>query len=386
MMAISQIGNLRTHFLALSFIVLFTVTLPNLLWLTPNKYSDYSDENYYQKPPSPIPELHTVSTTSRSENTTTNVALPTNVMLVHVGKAGGESIKSVLRIGCESKMNKHRRKECFDRLPSSILSEKIVQSYFHCYKMYPKNALSVSDGLLFVLRHPLERLKSWYRYVHPKNCPKGASTLSSPSCGSKAITREKPNGTVARFFHCFPDIQDLANSLSQSNECSTLGWDTILGNIPREEATFAHATANIRHYVKETVGWPDQSLSRTTQKILVLRTEELWKDFNRLEERYGGQHNKKLKQDTEFHFTHGSERFSSIGRQLNLTGTHSLCCALKEEVKAFLFLIKKAENLSPEEKYDSVQYIHSACDFSSEQPFEKVCQDAFPLSSALNSS
>jgi hypothetical protein len=48
-------------------------------------------------------------------------------MLVHVGKTGGETVKSVLATGCHVMRNAQRRADCLSRLPHSQLSD-VVQS------------------------------------------------------------------------------------------------------------------------------------------------------------------------------------------------------------------------------------------------------------------
>jgi Sulfotransferase family len=105
------------------------------------------------------------------------------ILFVHVGKAGGETIKSVLDAGCQVMHNVRRRTKCLANLPASKLSAAVV-GYFHCFKVQPSGMAVSANSYLFNVRHPVDRTISWYRYVSPFNCVPGGASRVSPNCAS----------------------------------------------------------------------------------------------------------------------------------------------------------------------------------------------------------
>lgn len=105
------------------------------------------------------------------------------ILFVHVGKAGGESIKQILKAGCSVMRNRNRRKTCLAALPNSTLSDGVA-GYFHCFSVQPKRMESGATSFLFNLRHPVDRALSWYKYVHPDNCHREVDH-GSPACLAK---------------------------------------------------------------------------------------------------------------------------------------------------------------------------------------------------------
>jgi hypothetical protein len=137
----------------------------------------------------------TESPSRNSNNNNNNSRHPTNLMFVHVGKAGGETIKRLLKPTCYLHYHSRRGvRACLDKLlivhkgnnnsnatianhipdemknstsSSNVNLEshitRVVTSYMHVDTLrYPSraNASSEAEGYLFNLRHPLERLIS----------------------------------------------------------------------------------------------------------------------------------------------------------------------------------------------------------------------------------
>lgn len=95
-----------------------------------------------------------------------------SIVFVHIGKAGGETIKAALEVGCAVKKNKLARKQCKTSLQHSALSDQ-VKGYFHCFRVLPKENVinqTTTTSYLYNIRHPVHRIVSWYRYIHPSHC------------------------------------------------------------------------------------------------------------------------------------------------------------------------------------------------------------------------
>jgi hypothetical protein len=309
-----------------------------------------------------------------------------NILFVHVGKAGGETIKSILSAGCHSRNNKRRKAECLRQLPNSTISDTI-QSYFHCLSM-PSGAAEYSTSYLYNLRHPVDRTISWYHYIDPQNCRR--EDPKSPSCGTAwAISQNPRNGWEAEFFgRCFPTVEDWAQALamptpatttvsslpmaisnsSSSNhtDCSELAWSSLAGNIDiAKHGVAAHMVFNFHYYTKKTIG------KFPSKEVLVIRTENLWQDLGDLDRLLGG--------DGAFghlygsSVTHGSENHKNR-RSISEAGVKLLCCALQDELNIFRDLVNRATNLNDETKQESSLKAVTRCGAESWEDLEKQCE------------
>jgi hypothetical protein len=310
-----------------------------------------------------------------------------NILFVHVGKAGGETIKSILSAGCLSRANPRRKEMCLSKLPSSTISDTI-QSYFHCQSM-PPGAANYSTSYLYNLRHPLDRAVSWYRYVSPKNCR--VYREQSPSCRTAAVISENPHhGWAAEFFgRCFPTVEDWAQALatptppttattasslpmdasdsSSSNhtDCSELAWASITGKIDADEhPQAAHMVYNFQYY-------RDKTIARFPSKeVLVVRMEELWQDLGDLDRLLGG--------DGTFGHLHGSSithgsQHHKYHRSVSESSATLLCCALQDEMRIFRDLMNRATNLDKETKLESSLQTVTRCGAESWEDLQKQC-------------
>lgn len=179
------------------------------------------------------------------------------IVYVHVGKTGGEFIKAQFPIICNIRKNKSVQQTCRNKFFSDSDTDAVtsllgsaVKGYIHTRTIYPRNAIPLATHFLFSIRHPLQRLASWYVYNHPMSCDPRES--NSPSCKTKnqileeeeeesdAVTR--PSSTfagstsfkttpgqssssrwlVAFFRDCFPTFDQLEQVLLSSKSWSTV--------------------------------------------------------------------------------------------------------------------------------------------------------------------
>jgi hypothetical protein len=313
-----------------------------------------------------------------------------SILFVHVGKAGGETIKSVLSAGCRSRANVKRRNKCLQKLPNSTISDT-VQWYFHCFKMpftakvtrfnAPPSAAEAASSYLYNLRHPVDRTISWYHYVSPKNCRKNEG--SSPACGTAAAISQNPhNGWEAEFFGwCFPTIEDWAQALatptppttttsksstSNHTDCSELAWSSLAGNIDIDKhPVAAHMVANFRHYTNKTIArFP-------SKEVLVVRIEHMWHDLGNLDRLLGG--NGDFRHLHGSSVTHGSEKHQER-RSISESGAQLFCCALQDELRIFRDLTNRATNLDAETKLESSRKTVARCGLESWEDLQKQCE------------
>jgi len=215
-----------------------------------------------------------------------------SILFVHVGKSGGETLKRVLEVGCRSAANGAKRRSCLRdlqtrrrRRPSQL--DRRVRGYAHCFQLYSLDSYDRrrqqqqlqsqqqhqrDDGngngngdefydfalepvrpdddealrlvkssfasLLYNVRHPVDRVVSWYNYVSPQSCRRSADDLRattatnaalSPSCRTKreiallATNDAADSGYaghnfssspwIAQFFKCFPRLTRYADMI-----------------------------------------------------------------------------------------------------------------------------------------------------------------------------
>lgn len=147
---------------------------------------------------------------------------PRRIVYVHIGKTGGEWIKSQLAVICKTRKNPKLKQSCLDSfqtLPSTQLSQQTV-GYFHVHNLYPRNAHALASHYLFSIRHPLKRLISWYIYNHPQSCD--PREPNSPSC--------KSNEWKTQFFDCFPTLEALG-MMVEGDTCAQVLWNGWNGQV-----------------------------------------------------------------------------------------------------------------------------------------------------------
>ena len=92
------------------------------------------------------------------------------LMFVHVGKTGGETIKWRLSVICHQRASKRKRTRCLEQFAGSEsqLSKHTI-GYMHCGAMRPRQSILNATSFLVSIRDPIDRIVSWFQYMHPKN-------------------------------------------------------------------------------------------------------------------------------------------------------------------------------------------------------------------------
>lgn len=199
-----------------------------------------------------------------------------NIVFLHVGKAGGETIKAILRIGCESRKSKPRRRKCFRHLPKSRLGE-MVNVYYHCFETtksvatittitasqggnHPPNKppqqnrsgskkSTTADAYLINIRHPADRALSWYHYIHPQNCVIPGSHAQACLVAEKIArgvsnnatiiqgTTEANNGNNSKKKKSFHKEMESIRWITQFFDCFPTAQEWIVASVPNQTVT-----------------------------------------------------------------------------------------------------------------------------------------------------
>ncbi|KAG7372210.1 sulfotransferase family protein [Nitzschia inconspicua] len=293
------------------------------------------------------------------------------LVFVHVGKTGGETIKWRLRVICDHRASKRKKARCLRMFHGieSALSRSTI-GYVHCDKIRPKKSIQLATTFLFSIRDPLDRVFSWYQYMHPRNC-----LLNQPSAACNLKKDSNPWG-LQFYRDCFPTVNDLVNSISHGShprkrrldltskndtteKCTQLAIETLQGRGPKGPTNHLHF--NYLHLANQTISqFPNK-------EIMVVRKEFLWDDLKSVEGFLGG--------NTLYDFeregpvvTHGSEKFpyqAVLNQSLVHIGAPSLCCVLYEEIQSYSQILTRAVNLDDDQKQQSLRHIFSRCGASS---------------------
>ena len=288
-----------------------------------------------------------------------------DILFVHVGKAGGQTLRVLFKAFCESDRTRIP-KECADA-PNSMLSDK-TKGYLHPKEIRPPGAIELAEAYLFNLRHPVDRMISWYHYEHPQSCLKTLETRLA--CNAANEVKKNAEGEAARFFQkCFPTIHFLplafnhTDSSALTRECVDLGQQVLEGRISGRG--FKHISYNMHYYTNLTI---DQFPSK---KILVVRTESLWDDLKDLDVQLGGNGTFGDMEGTKD--THGSEKYRKSNDTLSVADYGLLCCGLRDEMNIYRHLLELAVNLNAASKEATITNTAKRCGFSSWNEMADEC-------------
>lgn len=331
---------------------------------------------------------------AKTEELTSLVTLPTmknydrQILYVHVGKTGGSSMNAILRANCEWMQTKWVRVQCFRELqnPESVLSH-LVGLTIHTSRGKGRTRLFAQNNatsFLFSVRNPIARAVSAFNMEHLENLR----------------VRPKPNTKLydykSGFYEeCFPTIEELATVLYNKTTYNSTKIKKIIrssGNATEERtldcynlakktlrgkgfpAHNSHLFANYKAYADVTVSsFPDK-------EVLVVRTEHLWDDIERLNMaladslvEYGIVYNQTILHNWEetgskstfknisgHAFSHGSENYT-VKSGLSKLGKETLCCHMSEDNKIFEDIVRGAVNFDEKEKEKYLNLFYDDC-------------------------
>jgi hypothetical protein len=289
--------------------------------------------------------------------------------LVHVGKTAGGTLScrfgSWLAKNCKKQQTKNQRPSV---LSKHVLGKIHKNRDWGCMKRNIKRPM-LPAVWLFTLRHPLDRIVSWFHYEH-LHLNHSIETVSN-----------RP----ALYDDCYDDMNDLAqiglkqaweyqHSTSTNTEtlpekespgpnmsprCAKRAWNAITGKVGYEYHNFY----NYRYYRD----WVDHVMGPTNYTILVIRSEHLEEDWSRLEELYTHNHQQgstnmivdKGKQRDDYFAT--VQRHKTNSSLLSPDSYLNLCRALCQEIQIYSFLLKRAINLTPQQLEQSMDELHAKC-------------------------
>jgi len=328
------------------------VSIVAFIWL---QYLDVSSHSFTQVAEEPYSTHDVPSLMSLSLH---------NILFVHIGKAGGNTFRVIFKGYCSS--DRLHIPDACDHIPESALADR-VSGYAHDENYHA--SVDEADAFLYNLRHPVDRMISWYNYEHPKSCMHNRQTKRA--CATARHIKKHPGGSSAKFFNdCFPTQEHLpllasksAGSDTVSQACSDLAKEVIAGE--RYGKGFKHMYYNMEHYTNRTIDkYPDKS-------VLVVRTESLWDDIKELDIMLGGKGTFGGIEGTRD--SHGSEKYKKSNGTLSVTEYGILCCAIEREMNIYRHLLELAVNFDDKATKDTITRTANKCGFSSWDEMMSTC-------------
>lgn len=259
-----------------------------------------------------------------------NIPPGRKVCFVHIGKTAGSSIACYLgfRYECEGNVDIPK-----GRLPR-YTTDVIHTTYNGCLD-------DKFNYYLFALRNPLTRIISWFQY---EKVTKGQKNT---------FYKEK----ALLFVECYSTMNELAEKgLGRRGKSKTLCQKRAKMAIEGTQGFVAHNKYNFGFYLRQTP--PDS-------KIVAIRTEHLTEDWNSVEDVLGGKRT--------LNGTFDRQNVSSKKENpLSPLALANLCEALCEEFQEYKRILRRAENLTPEQVADSIEEVQKSCPL--EQMKIRSCQ------------
>ncbi|CAJ1892593.1 unnamed protein product [Cylindrotheca closterium] len=304
------------------------------------------------------------------------------MIFVHIGKTGGETIKWRLQVICDLRGSKRKKARCKDQfsLGESLLSRRVI-GYTHCGSRRPRKSMELATSFLFSIRDPIDRLVSWFQYMHPLNCwperPSGACNLKRDTTTTWGVD----------FFQtCFPTMDRLLDVLQQQHsssssmllssltgstdkeaaDCATMVIRALEGNGPRVQSN--HLYFNYFYNYNRTI------LEYPERDVWVVRQESLWPDLKQIETLLGGDGSRKFEHEGPI-ITHASEKFLYKVQAAKLNAAHlpAVCCVMRDEILVYAYLLHHAVNLEPTQKQTSMKNLLVKCGTDSLHTLSNTC-------------
>jgi hypothetical protein len=313
------------------------------------------------------------------------------ITLVHIGKAGGLTVRAATSLMCRLSLKKYNTPEkvdlCIQRfLPRGNFLDRAVQYYFHMFAVN-ETQLAASTSFLVTLRNPVSRIVSNFRYSHPVNCNQPHwlhKAVAVRPWGCEVLGHlENLRSTDYRLYRqCFPSsgFEDMAQSvlspwpvtthfveanltLEQQHNCRWIALQYIQGKWSTRPGPHMHY--NYEYYRNWTL------LAYPEKEFLAVRTTHEWQDMKALDIAMGGNGNFRRDGRKE---SHGSELFEPS--PLSTEAYQKLCCVLEREIEMYQDLVHHMINLNATEKEECMDDVKQKCGITEEWGvWRRKCQE-----------
>jgi hypothetical protein len=304
------------------------------------------------------------------------------ITLVHVGKSGGLTMRRATSLTCRlspKRLNTTQKMEsCLQHfsIDKSVLAHD-VKYYLHMYAYKPAE-IHNSTSFLFLLRNPVDRVISSFRYSHPQNCESLLvynATIQPWSCRTIEYAKKRRYATHQLYTVCFPSaaMEEFAQNVLSPFPQGDTSHHFVRTNIARqfiqghwEDSPAPHMKYNYEHYRNITIS------SYPNKEVLGVRTKNQWEDIKALDIAMGGRGIFSREGHQE---THGSENY--IPSPLTTSAYHKLCCVLEHEIGIFADILNRVINLNATVKQEMMDDVRHKCGLGTQSwdMWRRQCQE-----------
>ena len=234
----------------------------------------------------------------------------------------------------------------------SLISQRTFD-YFHVRKL--KN-IQLYDTFIVTIRHPIDRLISWFLFSHTKN---------------RDI---KAWRNATHVYNCYNELNDLAtfglssssqNDNKTNNNCQQIAYNCIIGN----DYLCEHMFFNYEFYIGDILKY------HKDKDIFVLRTntfDEDWERINDLLSNDNTQNNNKNNASTFGKKTYRGKNYTAgvTNKTISAIGLQNVCRVLCDEIQLYKTLLQRAVNLNKFDRLISFNELNDTCPI---QTLEGTC-------------
>ena len=271
------------------------------------------------------------------------------ICFVHVGKSGGSTVGCALGFGLHCNNN--------TKMMDGLLPRRTT-NMFHAdgYDCFDESAY-----FLFVVRNPLERIKSAFLYERPYGVNWLKNNYPQYYEKRKAFYMDCP----FRFMEDWAQIGLLGKSGSKgskyrvSKECQAIAHHAVWGTRHYQEHLFFN-------YQFHFEGLPENA------KVLTIRNEHLVDDWNMIEQYIGGKKDILTPENAEFAFPVINKKNTTNDpsikidpyegpKYLSEESAHVLCKNLCNEIVNYKKILRQSVNLNYQQIEESISELRESC-------------------------
>ena len=291
------------------------------MWENPSRVTPYTNRTGRRVPQWAYryPILHQVNKSAGEKS----------VCFVHVGKTAGSTLACYLGFYYD----------CGDAL--LLPQSRLLHATDHLIHNWINDCRDDDDFYLFALRDPIARIKSWFTYERPY----------PQEIGTESYRLKKPL-FIDCPFQTFSDLVEKGLSTPSTHNITQVCHKRAMAAIRGTKRYARHNYYNFQYYRSQT---PENAT------ILAIRTEHLEKDWVSAEKFLAAETNDRRVAHVEFPRFNPSRNVSEKDSDLSSVGMKKLCRVLCHEIKAYVDLLERAVNLTPEQVKKSLKMIRNSC-------------------------
>jgi hypothetical protein len=320
-------------------------------------------------------------------------------MLIHVGKAGGSSLRTLFSISrdlCQQSVNGSEKQAC------ALAKVTRPSELIHLNRNH-KEAKHYNKFLVPV-RNPVDRMISWFYYER--------ENVRDP-------TKKRQSKRMEQLDKCYPNVTALfshglvpAESINNQTTCQRLARSCITGELP----CYAHNFFNYEVYLEDLLLWKGAASSETPSskkdastfeqvnasstwreiRIDVVRIGHTTNDLSRTLEFWTGERSTYVE---DFYEIRNDNTKSKKHQDVTLQAAQSLCRTICRELIVYKKILAYADNLNQTEIEESFRQLDDRCGFDvnaecgstffyrnvKREKFDRICNPKVALSSSRRS-